>query len=46
MGTPPASGECHAKMSQILAGLEGVIVIKDDIIVHGKGDKHDENLDA
>ena len=29
MGTPPASGECHAAMSKILDGLPGVIVIKD-----------------
>ena len=45
-GTPPASGECHAAMSRILQGLEGVVVIKDDILVHGEGDKHDENLKA
>ena len=30
MGTPPASGECHAAMANILDGLKGVIVIKDD----------------
>ena len=44
MGTPPASGECHKAMSRILYGLEGVAVIKDDILVHGKGKTHDENL--
>ena len=32
MGTPPASGECHAAMAKILTGLKGVIVIKDDIL--------------
>ena len=46
MGTPPASGECHAKMSTILEGLEGILVIKDDIVVHGKGQQHDKNLEA
>ena len=33
-------------MSNILQGLKGVIQIKDDIIVHGKGQEHDENLMA
>ena len=46
MGTPPASGECHAVMSKILEGLDGVIVIKDDILVHSEGEAHDRNLDA
>ena len=46
MGTPPASGECHAAMSKIPQGLKGVIVIKDDILVHGQGQEHDNNLDA
>ena len=46
MGTPPASGECHSAMSNILQGLKGVIQIKDDIIVHGKGQERDENLRA
>ena len=44
MGTPPASGECHRAMSNILEGLKGVLIIKDDIIVHGKGKEHDEHL--
>ena len=46
MSTPPTSGECHAAMAKILTGLKGVIVIKDDILVHGKGKEHDANLDA
>lgn len=37
MGTPPASGECHTKLAQIIAGLQGVVQIKDDLVVHGKG---------
>merc|ERR1712030_25734 len=46
MGTPPASGECHAAMASILQGLKGVIVIKDDILIHGVGKEHDDNLEA
>ena len=46
MGTPPASGECHNAMAHILQGLKGVIQIKDDIVVHGKGKEHDANLEA
>ena len=37
MGTPAASGECHKKIGEIVKGLEGVIQIKDDVIVHGEG---------
>ena len=44
MGTPSASGECHAAMSKILQGLEGVLIIKDDILVYGKGTEHDTRL--
>ena len=46
MGTPPASGECHNAMAYILQGLKGVIQIKDDIVVHGVGKEHDNNLRA
>ena len=46
MGTPPASGKCHAAMANILQELRGVIVIKDDILVHGVGQEHDESLRA
>ena len=46
MGTPLAWGECHAAMAKILSGLKGVIVTKDDILVHGEGQEHDDNLDA
>ena len=44
MGAPPASGECHSKMGAIVQGLKGVVQIKDDIVVHGKGKEHDANL--
>ena len=44
MGTPPASGECHAKMKEILRGLKGVAQIKDDVLVYGNGQEHDVRL--
>ena len=44
MGTPPASAECHGKMTDILRGLEGCLQIKDDVVIHGKGTQHDERL--
>ena len=44
MEAPPASGECHSKMGAIVQGLKGVVQIKDDIVVHGKGKEHDANL--
>ena len=46
MGTPPASSECHAKFAAALAGLEGIAQIKDDIIIHGRGEEHDKRLRA
>ena len=33
-------------MAYILRGLRGVIQIKDDIVVHGQGQEHDDNLRA
>ena len=44
MGTPPASSECHDKIKRLLGGLAGVVQIKDDLVVHGKGPEHDERL--
>ena len=46
MGTPPASSECHTKFAVALDGLHGVVQIKDDILIHRKGDEHDERLRA
>ena len=37
MGTPQPSGECYHAMSIIQEGLKGVLVIKDNIIIHGEG---------
>ena len=44
MGTPPASAECHSKLAKVLEGLEGVVQIKDDLVIYGKGRQHDERL--
>ena len=33
-------------MAEILRGLEGVTQIKDDIVVHGRDDQHDDRLRA
>ena len=44
MGTAPASAECHTKLKDLLEGLEGVVQIKDDLVIHGKGQEHDERL--
>ena len=46
MGTPSASRKFHSTMSKILQGFEGIILIKDDILVHEIGDQHDANLEA
>jgi hypothetical protein len=43
-GVSSASAETHDRIRKILEDLEGVIQIKDDMIVHGEGEKHDENL--
>ena len=37
LGAPPVSGECHSKMEAIVQGLNGIVQIRDDIVVHGKG---------
>ena len=44
MGTAPASSECHERIRIILEGLEGVIQIKDDLVVLGKGQVHNDRL--
>ena len=44
MGTAPASSECHERIKNILAGLTGVVQIKDDLVVHGDGQEHDRRL--
>ena len=43
-GVSSASAETHDRIRRILAGLDGVIQIKDDMIVHREGENHDENL--
>ena len=44
MGTPPASSECHEKLRALFQGLKGVVQIKDDLVVHGRGQEHDDNV--
>ena len=39
-GVSSASAETHDRIRRILQGVEGVIQIKDDMIVHGKGAEH------
>ena len=46
MGNSPASSECHRRVRAVLAGLDGVAQIKDDVLVYGKGKQHDERLKA
>ena len=46
MGMPPASGECYTILAKILSVIEEIIIIKDDILIHIKGDVHDANLDT
>ena len=43
-GVSSASAETHDRIRKTLEGLEGVVQIKDDMIVHGEGEKHDENM--
>ena len=44
MGNSPASAECHKRVRQMMEGIPGVLQIKDDVLVHGKGQDHDESL--
>ena len=44
MGVSSASGETNERIRTILKGLKGVVQIKDDVVVHGKGKKHDDLL--
>ena len=46
MGTSPASSEVQKKIREILKSCHNVIHIKDDIIVHGKGEEHDRYLES
>ena len=44
MGNSPASSECHRRVRTVLQGCEGVAQIKDDVLVHGDGEEHDDRL--
>ena len=45
-GVSPASGEAQKKIREIIKPCTNALNIKDDIIIHGKGQEHDEHLDA
>ena len=44
MGNSPASSECHRRVRTVLQGCEGVAQIKDDVLVYGTGEEHDQRL--
>ena len=44
-GTSPASSEIHKRIREIIKKCKNCIHIKDDIVVHGKGGKHDQALE-
>ena len=44
MGTHSGSSELHERIRVIIKGLDGVVQIKDDIVIHRKGKEHDEWL--
>ena len=44
-GISPASAECHETLRKVLSGISGVVQIKDDWTVHGKGEEHDVRLE-
>ena len=45
MGNSPASSEAHRRIRMVIQGCEGVLQIKDDVLVHGVGVEHDKNLE-
>ena len=44
MGTHSGSSELQERVRVVLEGLEGVTQIKDDVVIHGQGTQHDENV--
>ena len=44
MGTHSGSSELQEKTRGTIKGLEGVVQIKDNVVIHGKGKEHNENL--
>ena len=44
MGTHSGSSKLHERIRVIIKGLEGVVQIKDDIVIHGKGKEHNKRL--
>ena len=46
MRSSPASNKAHRRIKKVVAGLEGVLQIKDDMLVHRVGEEHDRRLRA
>ena len=46
MGSSPASSECHRRVREVVQGLQGVIQIKDDLVIYGSKENHGERLEA
>ena len=44
MGNSPASSECHRRVRDMVEGCEGVLQIKDDILVYGREEEHNQRL--
>ena len=44
MGTHTGSSELQERVRVIVDGLEGVMQIKDDVVIHGAGKQHDKRL--
>ena len=44
MGNNPASSEAHRRVKTVVASCAGVCQIKDDVLVFGKDEEHDERL--
>ena len=40
-GISPASAECHEALRCVYKGIPGLVQIKDDLVIHGKGKAHD-----
>ena len=46
MGSSPASSKAHKRIKKVVTRLEGVLQIKDDVLVHCDGEEHDQRLQA
>ena len=44
MGNNPASSEAHRRVAEVVRGCEGILQIKDNVLIHGRGEEHDERV--